>query len=188
VEQPAPIIDVFFLAVLGIHGRGAPSAADDRRGARAAHGPVVAALARIERALLPRWLHRLVLILAAVVLGLLSLIGLAVFVALAADDSDVRIVLSRGAIDPVALRPVLLVASLGETIVGGLLLLSAAALAVGRDRVGASIGRPGLVIGLGGVNVVLGYLDAELVVAVVVLELVLLGLYHRYRSRFLAIP
>ena len=44
-------------------------------------------------------------------------------------------------------------------------------------------------IGLGGVNVVLGYLDAELVVAVVVavvvLELVVLGLYHRYRSRFL---
>jgi len=28
--------------------------------------------------------------------------------------------------------------------------------------------------------------DAELVVAVVVLELVVLGLYHRYRSRFLA--
>jgi hypothetical protein len=55
----------------------------------------------------------------------------------------VRIVLSRGAIGPVALRPVLLVASLGETIVGGLLLVSAAALAVGRDRVGASIGRPG---------------------------------------------
>jgi hypothetical protein len=88
----------------------------------------------------------------------------------------------------VALRPVLLVASVGETVVGGLLLLSAAALVVGRDRVGVAIGRAGLVIGLGGVNVVLGYLDAELVVAVVVLELVLLGLYHRYRSRFLAIP
>ena len=40
-------------------------------------------------------------------------------------------------------------------------------------------------LGLGGVNVVLGYLDAELVVAVVVIELVLLALYHRYRSRFL---
>ena len=76
----------------------------------------------------------------------------------------------------------------GETVVGGLLLLSGAALVVGRDRVGVGIGRAGLVIGLGGVNVVLGYLDAELVVAVVVLELVLLGLYHRYRSRFLAIP
>ena len=53
------------------------------------------------------------------------------------------------------------------------------------EGVGVAIGRAGLVIGLGGVNVVLGYLDAELVVAVVVLELVLLGLYHRYRSRFL---
>ena len=185
MEQPAPIIDVFFLAVLGITvvARRPPSMIVEEPERR--DGPLVAALARIERALLPRWLHRLVLILAAVVLGLLSLIGLAVFVALAADDSDVRIVLSRGAIDPVALRPVLLVASLGETIVGGLLLLSAAALAVGRDRLGVAIGRAGLVIGLSGVNLVLGYLDAELVVAVVVLELVVLGLYHRYRSRFL---
>jgi len=181
----APIIYVFFLAVLGITvvARRPPPVVVEEPERR--DRPLVATLARIERALLPRWLHRLVLILAAVVLGLLSLIGLAVFVALAADDSDVRIVLSRGAIDPVALRPVLLVASLGETIVGGLLLVSAAAIAVGRDRVGASIGRAGLVIGLGGVNVVLGYLDAELVVALVVLELVVLGLYHRYRSRFL---
>ena len=181
----APIIYAFFLAVLGIavvarRPRPAPVEEPDRP-----PRPLVARLTRLERTLLPRWVLRLALILAAVVLGLLSLIGLAVFVALAADDSDVQIVLSRGAIDPVALRPVLLVASVGETVVGGLLLLSAAALVVGRDRVGVAIGRAGLVIGLGGVNVVLGYLDAELVVAVVVLELVVLGLYHRYRSRFL---
>jgi hypothetical protein len=184
----APIIYAFFLAVLGIavvarRPRPAPVEEPDRP-----PRPLVATLTRLERTLLPRWVLRLALILASVVLGLLSLIGLAVFVALAADEPDVQIVLSRGAIDPVALRPVLLVASVGETVVGGLLLLSAAALVVGRDRVGVAIGRAGLVIGLGGVNVVLGYLDAELVVAVVVLELVLLGLYHRYRSRFLAIP
>jgi hypothetical protein len=35
------------------------------------------------------------------------------------------------------------------------------------------------------VNVVLGYLDAETVVAVVVVELALLVGYRRYRSRFL---
>jgi hypothetical protein len=175
----APIIYAFFLAVLGIAvlARGpAPAPAEP---------PDRLLVTRLER-VLPRWLHRLVLILAAVVLGLLSLIGLAVFVALAADASDVQIVLSRGPIDPVALRPVLLVASVGETVVGGLLLLSAGALVVGRDRVGVALGRAGLVIGLGGVNVVLGYLDAELVVALVVLELVLLLLFRRYRSRFLA--
>jgi hypothetical protein len=182
----APIIYAFFLAVLGIAvvARRPPLAPAEQRDRPTR--PLVARFTRLERAVLPRWVLRLALILAAVLLGLLSLIGLAVFVALAADDSDVQIVLSRGPIDPVALRPVLLVASVGETVVGGLLLLSAAALVVGRDRIGVAIGRAGLVIGLGGVNVMLGYLDAELVVAVVVLELVLLGLYHRYRSRFLA--
>jgi hypothetical protein len=94
-------------------------------------------------------------------------------------------VLGNTLVDIVELRSVLLVASVGETLVGGLLLLSAATLLVGRDRVGLALGRAGLVLGLGGVNVVLGYLDAELVV-VVVIELVLLTLYHRYRARFLA--
>jgi hypothetical protein len=66
----APIIYVFFLAVLGITvvaRRPSPVVVEEpeRR-----DRPLVAALARIERALLPRWLHRLVLILAAVVLGL----------------------------------------------------------------------------------------------------------------------
>jgi len=92
----APIIYAFFLAVLGIavvarRPRPAPVEETDRP-----TRPLVARLTRLERAVLPRWVLRLALILAAVVLGLLSLIGLAVFVALAADDSDVQIVLSRG--------------------------------------------------------------------------------------------
>jgi len=159
----------------------APVGQPVRRGGR-----FLAALARIERTLLPRWVLRLVLILSAVLLGLLSLVGLAVFIALASGSSDVQIVLGNTPVDIVELRSVLLVASVGETLVGGLLLLSAATLLVGRDRVGLALGRAGLVLGLGGVNVVLGYLDAELVVVVVVIELVLLTLYHRYRARFLA--
>ena len=148
--------------------------------------PLLIAIARTERMLLPRWVHRLVLILSAVLLGLLSPVGLAAFVALASGSPDVRIVLGDSPVDVVELRSVLLVTSVGETLVGGLLLLSAAALLLGRDRIGLALGRAGLVLGLGGVNVVLGYLDAELVVAVVVIELVVLTLYHRYRSRFLA--
>ncbi len=148
-------------------------------------GPVVAALAGVERVLLPRWVHRLVLVAAAALLGLLSLIGLALFVALAVGDPDVELVLDGGPIDIGTLRPVLLVASFGETLVGCLLVLSALALLVGRDRAGLALGRAGLVVGLGGVNVVLGYVDAETVVAVVVAELVVLVLYRRYRTRFL---
>ena len=151
-------------------------------------GSLLTALARVERVLLPRWVLRLVLISSAVLLGLLSLVGLAVFAALASGSPDVQIVLGDSPVDIVELRSVLLVASVGETLVGGLLLLSAVALLVGRDRIGLALGRAGLVLGLGGVNVVLGYLDAELVVAVVVVELVVLALYHRYRSRFLRVP
>ena len=111
-----------------------------------------------------------------------------VFAALASGDPDFQLVLGGTPIDPEALRPALIVASVGETLVGGMLVLSAAALAVGRDRFGVAVGRAGLVLGLGGVNVVLGYVDAETVVAVVVIELVLLSLYHRYRLRFLPAP
>jgi hypothetical protein len=150
--------------------------------------PLLSTLARVERLLLPRWVLRLVLILSAVLLGLLSLVGLAVFVALASGSPDVQIVLGDSPVDIVELRSVLLIASVGETLVGGLLLLSAVALVVGRDRIGLALGRAGLVLGPGGVNVVLGYLDAELVVAVVVIELVVLASYHRYRSRFLHLP
>jgi hypothetical protein len=147
--------------------------------------PVVAALTRMERALFPRWVHRLVLALAAALLGLLSFTGLAVFVGLANGDPDLQVVLGDTPVDIGELRTALLVASVGETLVGVLLLTSAVALLIARDRVGVAAGRAGLVLGLAGVNVVLGYLDAETVVAVVVVELALLVGYRRYRSRFL---
>jgi hypothetical protein len=44
--------------------------------------------------------------------------------------------------------------------------------------------RIGLVVALAGVNVALGYLDAELVVVAVVAELALLVVAARYRTRF----
>jgi hypothetical protein len=147
--------------------------------------PAVAALARAERVLLPRWVHRVVLIVAAALLGLLSFTGLAVFVALLAGNPDLQVVLGDTPIDPRELRTALMVASVGETLVGALLLVSAAALLLGRDRFGVAAGGAGLVVGLAGVNVVLGYLDAETVVVVVVAELALLFGYRRYRSRFL---
>jgi hypothetical protein len=46
------------------------------------------------------------------------------------------------------------------------------------------IGHAGLVFGLSAVNVLLGYISAEMVVVVVVAELALLGLYRSYRTRF----
>jgi hypothetical protein len=147
--------------------------------------PAVATLARAERVLFPRWVHRVVLIVAAALLGLLSFTGLAVFVALIAGNPDLQVVLGDTPIDPRELRTALMVASVGETLVGALLLVSAFALLLGRDRFGVAAGRAGLVVGLAGVNVVLGYLDAETVVVVVVVELALLFGYRRYRSRFL---
>jgi hypothetical protein len=84
--------------------------------------------------------------------------------------------------------PMLVVASAGEAVVGVLLLVAAVALLLGRDRWGTALCRAGLVLALAGVNVALGYLDAELVVGAVVVELVLLVLVVRYRSRFLARP
>ena len=65
-----------------------------------------------------------------------------------------------------------------------LLLLSAAALLVGRDRFGLRAGHAGLVFGLSAVNVMLGYISAEMVVVVVAAELALLGLYRSYPTRF----
>jgi hypothetical protein len=147
--------------------------------------PIVAALTRVERALFPRWVHRLVLALAAALLGLLSFTGLAIFVGLANGDPDLQVVLGDTSVDVGELRTALLVASVGETLVGVLLLTSAVALLIARDRVGVAAGRAGLILGLAGVNVVLGYLDAETVVAVVVVELALLVGYRRYRFRFL---
>lgn len=146
-------------------------------------GRSLAALARLERTLFRRWVHRLVLIVGALAVGLSSLLGLVILVALGSGDPDARIVLDGASVlgDH---APALVVASAGEAAVGILLLLSAGALVLGRDRFGVRAGKIGLVLGLAVVNVALGYVDAELVVVVVVVELALLALYRRYLTRF----
>lgn len=146
---------------------------------------LLGALVRVERALLPRWMHRIVLILGSLLVGLLSLVGLAVFIALATGDPDATIIIDDQTVPHGSRPPALIIASAGETVVGLMLVVAAVALLVGRDRFALRVGRLGLILGLAGVNVVLGYIDADLVVAVVVIELVLLGLFHRYRGRFL---
>ncbi|GAA4686621.1 hypothetical protein GCM10023215_22680 [Pseudonocardia yuanmonensis] len=148
-------------------------------------GTVRGALARAERVLLPRWVHRLLLAICSAVLGLLSLVGLAVLIALLSAAPDVQIVLDDRAVAPGTRPPALVLASAGEAVVGILLVLAAVALLVGRDRAGTALCRAGLVIALAGVNVALGYLDAELVVVAVVVELLLLLVAIRYRTRFL---
>jgi hypothetical protein len=148
-------------------------------------GTARGALARAERVLLPRWAHRLLLTAGSAVLGLLSLVGLAVLIALLSASPDVQIVLDDRAVAPGTRPPALVLASAGEAVVGVLLVLAALALLVGRDRVGTALCRAGLVIALAGVNVALGYLDAELVVVAVVVELILLVGAVRYRRRFL---
>lgn len=148
-------------------------------------GGARSALARTERVLLPRWAHRLLLAAGSAVLGLLSLVGLAVLVALLTAAPDVRIVLDDRTVVPGTRPPALVIASAGEAVVGVLLLLAALALLVGRDRAGTTLCRAGLVIALAFVNVALGYLDAELVVIAVVVELLLLVAATRYRTRFL---
>ncbi|GAA4796641.1 hypothetical protein GCM10023200_35930 [Actinomycetospora chlora] len=161
----------------------APVAEPDHRGR-----PVVAALRRAETRLVPRWLHRLVVVAGALALGLVSLVGLVVLLALYSSDPDVSIVLDDQVV-PRGSRPVMLVvASAGEAVVGLLLLAAAVALLLGRDRVGVRLCRVGLIVALAGVNVALGYLDAELVVVAVVLELALLVVADRYRHRFLLTP
>ncbi|WP_433507926.1 hypothetical protein ACQP04_16580 [Pseudonocardia halophobica] len=142
-------------------------------------------LARTERVLLPRWAHRLLLAVGSAVLGLLSLVGLAVLIALLSAAPDVQIVLDDRAVAPGTRPPALVIASAGEAVVGVVLLLAALALLVGRDRAGTALCRAGLVIALAFVNVALGYLDAELVVVAVVVELLLLVATTRYRTRFL---
>ncbi|MFR9801225.1 hypothetical protein ACL02T_02855 [Pseudonocardia sp. RS010] len=148
-------------------------------------GRVRTALVRLEHVLLPRWAHRLLLAAGAAVLGLLSLVGLAVLIALLSASPDVQIVLDDRTVAPGTRPPALVVASAGEAVVGVLLVLAALALLVGRDRAGTTLCRAGLVIALAGVNVALGYLDAELVVVAVVVELLLLVAATRYRTRFL---
>lgn len=143
-----------------------------------------AAFATLERRVLPRPVHRLVLVLGAAAVGLVSLVGLVVFAALASGDPQFDVVIDDLSLSPGSRPPALLTASLGEAIVGVLLLLSAVALLLGRDRFGLRVGRAGLVFGLAAVNVVLGYVDAEAVVVVVVAELALLVLFGRYATRF----
>jgi hypothetical protein len=148
-------------------------------------GRATAALARVERALFPRWVHRLALAAGSAVLGLLSLVGLVVLLALWSSAPDVLIVLDDQVLPRGTRPPMLVVASAGEAVVGVVLLAAAVALLIGRDRVGTGLCRAGLVVALAGVNVALGYLDSELVVVAVVVELALLALVVRYRSRFL---
>ncbi|WP_133825195.1 hypothetical protein [Actinomycetospora succinea] len=147
--------------------------------------PLLAVLHRAESGLVPRWVHRIVLIVGSVLLGLLSLVGLVVLLALWSSDPDVQIVLDDQTLPPGSRPPVLVVASAGEALLGVLLLVAAGALLLGRDRVGIRLCRVGLLVALAGVNVALGYLDAELVVVAVVAELALLLLAGRYRTRFL---
>lgn len=148
-------------------------------------GRATAALARAERVLFPRWVHRLVLAVGSAILGLLSLVGLVVLLALWSSDPDVVLVLDDEVVPRGTRPPMLVLASAGEAVVGVLLLAAAVALLVGRDRAGCRLGRTALVVVLAGVNVALGYLDSELVVVAVVAELALLALVVRYRSRFL---
>jgi hypothetical protein len=137
-----------------------------------------AALLRLEAVLAPRWVHRLVLVAGSALLGLLSLVGLVILIVLWAGGPGAALVL------PGTRPPLLVVASGGEALVGVLLLLAAVALLLGRDRWGTATCRAGLVIALAGVNVALGYLDAELVVSAVVAEFALLLGVERYRTRF----
>ena len=143
-----------------------------------------AAWAVFEQRVLPRPVHRVILVSGATMLGLVSLAGLAVFVALASGDTRFQVVIDDESIAPGSRPPALLIASLGEAVVGATLLVSAVALLVGRDQVGLRGGRAGLIFGLAAVNVVLGYISAEVVVVVVVAELALLASYRRYRTRF----
>ena len=106
-------------------------------------------------------------------------------IALWSSDPDMQIVLDDQAVPPGTRPPMLVVASAGEAVVGALLLVAAVALVLGRDRAGVRLCRIGLVLALAGVNVALGYLDAELVVVAVVAELALLVVATRYRARFL---
>ncbi len=147
-----------------------------------------AALLRAEAVLLPRWAHRLLLIGGSALLAVFSLVGLAVLIVLWSWPPGAILILDDQLVPPGSRPPMLVVASAGEAVVGILLLLAAAALVLGRDRWGTTTSRAGLVIALAGVNVALGYLDAELVVAAVVVEFALLLLVERYRARFVTGP
>lgn len=145
----------------------------------------LAALERWEARLLPRPVHRLLLVAGSTVVGLFSLLGLLVLVALLGGIDDARVVFDDRTIEPGFAEPVVLLAALGETVVGVLLLASAALLLIGRDRTAIRLGKFGLVFVLAAVNVLVGYVSVELVVVAIILELIGLGLYVRYEARFL---
>lgn len=140
---------------------------------------------RVEYRLLPRFLHRLLLIGGSLFVGLFSMVGLVVILALASNDPENKVIIDDKTVPPGTHPPALLIAAGGETIVGLLLLTGAVLLMFGRDRKGVAVLRAGVIFGLAAVNVVLGYVSAELVLTVVLLELIGLALCVRYRARFL---
>jgi hypothetical protein len=152
------------------------------------HQTLVATLKRWERRLLPRLLHRLLIVLLALVIGLFSAVGLLVLIVLLGDIDEATVILDDRTVRAGFAEPGVLIAAAGETIVGGLLLASAALMLLGRDKVGVRLGKAALIFALAAVNVVVGYLSAELVVIAVTVELALLWLYARYDARFLPEP
>ena len=143
---------------------------------------------RVERTLLPRFLHRILLIIGSLIVGFFSMLGLLVFLALVSNDPENKVVIDDKTVPPGTHRRALMIAALGETIVGLLLISAAVLLLFGRDRKGIAALRAGVIFGLAAVNVVLGYVDAELVLTVVLFELVGFALAQRYRTRFLSQP
>ncbi len=146
---------------------------------------VVAWLESVERRLLPRLLHRIILAFLSFLIGVYSLVGLAVVYVLLTSDAKALIKVDDKTIRGNADAPVLLLAGIGETIVGLLLMVATVLLIFARDKRGVQAGIAALVLSLAGVNILLGYVSAETVVAAIVVELPLLGLYVRYRKRFL---
>jgi hypothetical protein len=149
---------------------------------------VIRIAGRVEYRLLPRFVHRLLLIIGSLVVGLFSMVGLVVILALASNDPENKVIIDDKTVPPGTHPPALLIAAGGETIVGLLLLTGAVLLTFGRDRIGIAALRAGVIFGLAAVNVVLGYVSAELVLTVVLFELVGLALSLRYRTRFLTTP
>lgn len=143
-------------------------------------------LERWERRLLPRPVHRVVLIVGALAVGAFSMLGVAVILVLLGDAPDSEIILDDRTIRAGDHDPAVLVASVGEVVVGLLLLTSVVLFVLRRDELGVRVGRIALVLVLAAVNVMVGYVDAELVVVAIVVELALLGLYARYATRFLS--
>jgi hypothetical protein len=152
------------------------------------HDTLVTTLRTWERRLLPRLVHRLLLVMLALGLGLFSLVGLLVFVVLLGDVEEATLVIDERTIDAGIADPGVLIAAAGETLVGILLLASALLLLIGRDALGVRVGKFALLFALAAVNVAVGYISAELVVLAVLVELAMLWLYIRYQARFLKAP